>query len=368
MKNKIIGILLITSLVVTFLGCSKSPSKTSGDISPTTSPTLTTTPSAAPNTVTAEKIEDYFPLKADVHMKYKGSSTEYSELSTFVDYLTKDKIQIKNITSGTIAAIVYQISGGELKKVYSQEENYYKHDFTGSTNNKNEVLLKEPLKVGTSWKLENGDTSSITSTNSSISTPAGNYTAIEVTTKGKDYTNKNYYAKGFGLVKSIYKGSSGMEITRELEKYEENKPFVSNIRIYFADVLNDKIVYQDRPVEIQTNQDMKFKFQKELKTPPEGIKSTPILSKNTQINSASVDEKKGIVLVDLSSDFKKEMNLGSGPEIMVLQCITNTFGHYYGKDKVIITVDGKPYTSGHIMMDPGQYFKVDYSNNLEIKK
>ena len=44
------------------------------------------------------------------------------------------------------------------------------------------------------------------------------------------------------------------------------------------------------------------------------------------------------------------MNAGAGGENLILQSIVNTFGNYYG-EKVYLTVDNKPYESGHIVLE-----------------
>jgi hypothetical protein len=53
------------------------------------------------------------------------------------------------------------------------------------------------------------------------------------------------------------------------------------------------------------------------------------------------------------------MNAGAGYELLILQSITNTLGNYYGAQKVYITMEGKPYESGHILMKKGETFKVN---------
>ena len=69
-----------------------------------------------------------------------------------------------------------------------------------------------------------------------------------------------------------------------------------------------------------------------------------------------------MVYLDLSKEFTKEMNAGSLYESQILQCITNTLGDYYMVKKVYITVEGKPYSSGHILMKKGEAFNVNYKN------
>jgi spore germination protein GerM len=60
-----------------------------------------------------------------------------------------------------------------------------------------------------------------------------------------------------------------------------------------------------------------------------------------------------MVYIDLNKAFVTDMNAGSGYESMILTSIANTFGQYYGVNKVVITIDGEPYSSGVILMKQG---------------
>ena len=73
------------------------------------------------------------------------------------------------------------------------------------------------------------------------------------------------------------------------------------------------------------------------------------------------------VYIDLNQAFLTEMNAGSGYESMLLQGIVNTVGQYYYAGKVYITIDNKPYESGHISMKKGEFFTVDVNDVIEIK-
>jgi spore germination protein GerM len=91
-----------------------------------------------------------------------------------------------------------------------------------------------------------------------------------------------------------------------------------------------------------------------------------VLSENAGLKSLYLGQD-GMVYADFSKELVTEMNAGSGYEAMLLQCITNTLGGYYGTDKVYITVEGEPYSSGHIYMNPGQPFVVDLTSSVELK-
>jgi spore germination protein GerM len=85
-----------------------------------------------------------------------------------------------------------------------------------------------------------------------------------------------------------------------------------------------------------------------------------LASSNTRINSMYLGDD-GIAYIDFSAELVTEMNVGAGYEGLILQAITNTVGNYYGTDEVYITVDGKPYESGHLLMMEGETFQVDMS-------
>ena len=48
------------------------------------------------------------------------------------------------------------------------------------------------------------------------------------------------------------------------------------------------------------------------------------------------------------------MNAGSGYEVMILQKLGNTFAKYYNANGIILTIEGEPYESGHILMREGK--------------
>jgi spore germination protein GerM len=91
-----------------------------------------------------------------------------------------------------------------------------------------------------------------------------------------------------------------------------------------------------------------------------------LLGPNVKINSLYLN-KDNVVYVDFSKEFTTQMNAGSGYELMILQCITNTLGEYYGVNKVYITIENKPYSSGHILMKKGEPFIVNTENSIQYK-
>ena len=175
-------------------------------------------------------------------------------------------------------------------------------------------------------------------------------------TKSKDGTTTDYYAKNVGLVKSVSKYGD-TEITSTLSKIEKNKPFVQTIRFFYPDADGKRVKSVEAQVSFRTNDITRVKLAQAYRDALAKL-STKVFSKNTKINSLYLN-RDGMVYIDLNSAFVTEMNAGSGYESLILQSVANMFGVYYGVEKVYLTIDNKPYESGHIALKKGQYLKVD---------
>jgi hypothetical protein len=364
-----IGIVTIIALA----GC-----KTQKPVTKTTTPSISNTPSStkSPGTTESPKIntnvsiKDFYPFKENVKYTYKGIGNEYASYTVFIDYIAEDKEQLRVNNGGTEAVKVVTNSNGELKVLYSKEEVYYRENLMIKTNDKEEILLKEPLQKGTYWSVYGGRTRSITDTQVEVSTTLGNYKCIEVTTTGDGNTAKDYYAFNVGLVKSIYTAVSqdnSLDISSTLSKLEQNVPFVQKVKFYYPNISEDVNCFIYRNLSFNTNSITKDLFKNYFKIAPTS-KTDRLISPNTKINHLYLNG--GIVYVDFSKELVSEMNAGSGYEAMILQSITNTLGDYYGANKVYLTVEGQPYSSGHILMKKGETFKVHPSGEktaIEIK-
>ena len=110
----------------------------------------------------------------------------------------------------------------------------------------------EPLKEGTYWDLKDSRIRTITNTAADVSTPSGNYKAIEVTTKGSHGQTMDYYVKDIGLVKTTFI-SEGMEVSSSLSKMEENAPFVQTISFFYPNINDDRLYYRNKEISFHTN-------------------------------------------------------------------------------------------------------------------
>lgn len=358
MKNlKKLSILLCLAFMF-LVSCNKNSNTNNptGDKTPTNNTT---------NQSEKYTIKDYYPFKENVMLTYEGVGNEYAEKTVYTDFINKDKIQIRIINGGTTLAQVLQYTDGELRSLVSEGEFYYRDNLTNNEYTKYEVLLKEPLQKGTSWTLSDGKKRYISAIDKEIQTPSGNYKAIEVTTEYEDSKTYDYYALNKGLVKSIFK-ASGMEVTTSLEKITENAPVVQTTKFYYPDYANDRMVFVKKALNFNTNDDTLEVFEKYFKESPNKDIS-PLIGKNVKISKLYLDQKSNTVMIDFTENLVTEMNAGSGLEAAILKGITNTLGDYYNTTNVIITMNGKPYGSGHILLEEGEVLRTDYKNIIEYK-
>lgn len=194
--------------------------------------------------------------------------------------------------------------------------------------------------------------------------PYGTFHALEITTYHTDTTERHYYVKGLGLVKSDFflNSDPATTISSLLETVETDVSFSQTVRIYHPDFNNDRLVYVSNNLELYTNETPLSEFESLLREVPDGSGLQPVISNNTILLGIDYNRDAGIVTVNFSSEFISEMNAGAQLESMLLSSVANTFGHYYQTNKVIITIEGTSYSSGHFYFENGEYLNADWEN------
>lgn len=353
MKNKILFIILIATMV--FISACSDPQKP-------TKPTETDTPKEQ-NEGNEEKLKlgEYYPIKENVRYVYEGSGNEFAGYDVYIDYIKANKVQRRVNNGGTVVAEVIEIKDGEIVKLLSRSEAYYREDLLREdmldSQKDSEVLLKEPLEKGNSWQLADNRKRTITNVDAKVEFLGNEHKAIEVTTEGLDSSKTmDYYVKDIGLVKSLFT-SEDAEIYSTLKEIEEDVVFTQNIKFFYPDINDEKLHNKDIEINFKTNNISRTLLEKAYKEALKGTDSV-VLTKNTKINYLYLNSD-GMVYIDLSKEFSTEMNAGSGYESMILDSLATSFGNYYGVDKVVLTIDGGNYESGHIILEKGDYLKVD---------
>lgn len=347
---------LIPVILVFVLLLASCNGKTPGDNTETTG-------SSTQSADEIRKASDYFPLTKNVYMKYRGEGNEYAGFETFVDYVGDDYIQIRTQNPGTTTVSVYVVGDGAVKRVYTGGEEYFRLDRT-ATREEDEILIKEPIKKGTSWTMKDGSERSITAVDADVRVPYGDYKALEITTQGEYSTVKDYYAPGVGLIKRefVSREGDGSPITSELEKISEGVPLVQTVRFFYPAFSNDRLLYTDEEIELYTNDDIKDAFESKMKKAPENSGLQAPVPQNAAISGVGYNSDTGVAVIDFSSEFITEMNAGASLEQLILTSVADTLGHYFGTDKAAVTIEGKAYESGHIKIEKGDYLTVDWED------
>ena len=371
MKKLILSMIMI-SLLVALTGCNKDSDKNGdGDLSPTTPPIVTLPPEVSPGeegieaSVGEEEVltlEDYFPLEGDTEYVYEGTGNEYASYRRYIDYidLENKKLQTRTNNGGTETVRVIQIKDGVLSVNHLEHESYIRVSYMDKeSGTEAEILLMEPLTIGTKWQLSDGRWRSITAEKVPVTTPYGSFDALEVTTEGEDNTTKDYYAAGIGLVQSVFR-SEGMEVTSTLKEVNKSTALTQPFTVFYPDA-DEKIYTTQSELTLSTGTEVQTAVEKAMKAELPKDSYLPLISANTKINSLELLED-GIVHVDFSREFVTDMNAGAGYELLILQSVTNTIGNYFGVSKVLITLEGTPYESGHVLMNEGETLDVRMDN------
>ena len=326
------------------------------------------TPSEAPVIEEeAEKltVDRLYPFETDTYRVYEGKGNEFAGYDVYVDFMQSDRIQLRENNGGTEIVRVLEKKDGMVKEVIFEPETYYKENFLSKEPNTDRILIMEPIAAGTTWMNDN-ETNTITAVDKEVVTPSGTYLAVEVTrvTKNEkdEYTNIDYYAEDMGLVKSLNIGT-GYEVSSSLQKIEKNAVQNKVVNFYYPNAMDERIFLYRKEIQFTTNDIPRILLIEAYKELPK--EAAPVLTPNTKVNYLYLNQD-GMVYVDLSKDFMNEMNAGAGYESLILQSLANTFGDYYGTSKVILTIDGETYESGHILLREFEPLEVNYDSIVDM--
>ena len=300
------------------------------------------------------ELREYLPIKNNVRFVFEGQGNEFASYNVIHPYTAENRVQQRVNNGGTVLARVIALTDSRMERVYSEGETYTRENFLDKTQGPSEILLQEPLAPGNTWTLSDGSKRTIESTSALLKTPYGSYVCILVRTDHEFGTSLDYYTKDIGLVKSIYQ-TGGEEISSTLKEIEVNLPQKEQVRFYYPNINDGKYYGVDQEISFMTNDVTGDRLAAAYKGLPGNLPSGTgkVFSDNTRINRLALNGA-GQVELDLNTAFVTEMNAGAQYEAMILKSVAKTFGGYYNTSEVILTIDGKTYSSGHIEMQEGE--------------
>ncbi|SKA84814.1 Sporulation and spore germination [Caloramator quimbayensis] len=309
------------------------------------------------------KISDFFTFKGNFKISYQSLGNNYSSRTVYIDYIKGNRIQLRIVTPSTVTGQVIESDNGELKLLTLRDEFNYIDDLTSYVNKEPEILLKEPIKLGNSWTLPNGSKRFISGIDMDVETPIGRFKCLEVTTKSKDSTKIDYYALGFGPIKTIYKDNNSISET-VIDKVENSSKLIQIIKFYYPDN-SSNIIYIKNKEYFKTNDLLKDIIEKNFKSAP--FNTLNLISDDTKINKLYFNYPEHTVYVDFSKDFLNWLKLNALYEKIILQSIINTLGDYFNTDKICITIEGNTFISSCFITNNSNIYYVDYKNIKEYK-
>ncbi|MPM64542.1 hypothetical protein SDC9_111429 [bioreactor metagenome] len=180
---------------------------------------------------------------------------------------------------------------------------------------------------------------------------------------GADGETTDYYAKDVGLVKRVSMGE-GYAVSSSLSELQQDAAYSATVRFYYPNLNENKLYYKDKTLSFKTNDITRKMLEDAYKEPVSDMVGL-VFTEKVKINSLYLNDD-GMVYLDLGKEFVTGMNAGTSYEAMVLQCVANTFGTYYGADRVVLTIDGGAYESGHVILEKGDYLTVATQGSIEI--
>ncbi len=302
-------------------------------------------------------ISEYFPFEQNVKYIYK-SNDEIGNQEITTTYVSKETAQQKITAPNNELTCLLEYKDKTLKQVFSNPNFYMYEDVSSYPHNTDITLLKEPLEVGNKWVEEGSTKSEITSVNAVVETPVGKFTAIEITKTFPNGTEKDYYAKGIGLVKTQYftvtkdyekngvqyKGGT-RNVESVLSKIEKSNTFNNDINVYIPNINDDNLTKKNKQIKIKTGESFIPLFENVLKD-----KDINLLDENTKINSIKLDRNNSKVILDLSSNYIA----GSGTENLILKSLAYTFCDFYKVNGLELKINGENYKSGHFEYKDGE--------------
>lgn len=159
----------------------------------------------------------------------------------------------------------------------------------------------------------------------------------------KENLNKNNDNKS-NDDKTIEKNSEGKNSTSQDKKQEEESK-ITMFKIYYYDVIEDKVLEENKKLGNgeKITEDLILKE----------LKSKNLIKNTVKINK--IEKRDNVAIIDFNADFINT-DLGSSVESKNLECIAKTFLNALNLDKLKITVEGKAYSSGHIILEDNHYF------------
>lgn len=155
------------------------------------------------------------------------------------------------------------------------------------------------------------------------------------------------------------------DTSKKEDNLSENNSSVTekDVRIFYYDIESDKIIYQNKKIKVTYGA-----LTNAIIDAYKGALDNQCYSglpDNVVVKSAKLEKDKDLITVNFGDTFVNTLGYGAGIEASILQSVVNSLGYNFGVSNVYITVNGKPYSSGHIAQKENESFAVKYDGCVE---
>lgn len=310
-----------------------------------------------------QDLSAWIPRLDNVVYRYEGTGIEYTTFTSTPQFNQENYYQVVKDNGGTILAEVFEYTGNEIVRVFSRPETYFIDNFSSigipENDRLEEIVLMQPIAVGTSWTAGEAEYE-ITSVNAKVEVPAGNYDTIEVTATFEDSVVKRYYAEDVGLVSEVT-DTNDETVESNLEAIQTETAETLPITVYVPDDQAMGIDTVDAELSLYTNEAARIAISDLLRGDNADYPDIFILPEGAELNYLFLNDS-NIVEADITSEYISNMNVGSSGESLFLHSLANTLLDYYGAEELLLTVDGEPYSGGHILLREGE--TISFNNDI----
>jgi len=311
------------------------------------------------------QIYDYFPFSENVLYVYEGEGHPYASYTIYNTIINGNRLQrllATDVQNYNRQTEVFEVADGELALINGDTFSYHLEDMTdtGTDAERRMIILKEPLKLGATWVIEEGplgqDVAEVTGVDVALKTPSGNFNVIEVThTLANGSVDKYYYAKGVGLVRTEYPGGDdGYVISSTLSERVENTAANLNYRS-FSPAQSGKINYATAKIALWTNYDLVDTINAILSNSETGGQNAALL-KNGKLKEISFAANASAARLNFDTGIYEQEYKSADEENANLSAIALTVGYLFGVDNVFIQVEGRPYSGVYVKKTEDDYF------------
>lgn len=316
----------------------------------------------------------FLPFSANTVLVYVAEleATEQTFGYTIFNAFIRDNRMQRSMLmdNGDVVVEVLEYQSGSLVNILTadniDDQWFNSHgDITHLPATTNFVILPENPQLGDNWRGNPQNPESnlreVTSVGVNVTTPAGTFEAIEITTWNAEGLPilRTYFAEGIGIVKemglSFADGIEEVSHTTRLVEIAEDGLF-GNINIAFPD---DNGVMPAMMLQFTTNNYLVDVLSNAL-SQAANILFGRQLPVDTYVTRAFINPNTNNLHLDFSAGFLREMGEVSDYETerAILLAIVDTFGSLLNVPAVTITVEDQPYNGSFISFDSMEFWQV----------